>query len=113
MGITSHFIGIRLDNSVFIDLFIALQAYLEKNNITDSIELQDRHSLHVTLYYLPQILTSEESSMIKQDLHRLNQDNKDYRLNIKKYSYFKQQSMEFICYFDPSPSTKLVEWNTY
>lgn len=66
MNITSHFIGIELENELFNDLFDTLDKYLHDNDIWDAIVLQDRKSLHITLYYLEKDLESELIEDIKK-----------------------------------------------
>ncbi|HSW97124.1 MAG TPA: hypothetical protein VLF89_04840, partial [Candidatus Saccharimonadales bacterium] len=69
--------------------------------------------MHVSLYYLPQELTSNEQISIKNSLSRLNQDNKDFIVTAKHYGYFKQQNKERLCYLQAFPTEKLIEWNNF
>lgn len=72
MNLTSHFLGITLENKIFNELFSSLKEYLAENNIKNIIELQNLSSLHITLYYFGKKLDSQILANIKMDLKNLN-----------------------------------------
>ena len=71
MKITSHFIGIKINSRAFVDLFVKLQQYLRDNNAEQVIELQDIHSLHVTLYYLQKEILLSPNNIVVVELKKI------------------------------------------
>lgn len=98
MKITSHFIGIKINSEVFVDLFVSLQQYLEKNGLEGIIELQNIYSLHVTLYYLKKELSSEERKDIKHTIQDITQSHNDFMLTGGDLSYLKKDEKDYLGY---------------
>ena len=70
---TSHFIGLSIVSEVFQLLFDRLSLYIKSLDIQDSIELQRLESIHITLYYLGESISSNEMRSYMQ-FHREKQD---------------------------------------
>ena len=111
MEVTSHFIGIKINNKVFGNLFTALQQYCKDNQIESTITLQDIHSLHVTLYYLPKEISSQELDIIKTSINTLNNLEKEFILTPTQIRYFKKDKKEFLAYIECFQNDKLKKFN--
>ncbi|MBI2018086.1 hypothetical protein HYS96_00085 [Candidatus Daviesbacteria bacterium] len=98
--LTSMFIGILLDKSVFSNLFVQLNSYLRENNLQDHIVLQNINSIHLTLYYLDSRLLKEEKEKIQLFVDRLRKDLQNLKLNITSFNYFYDQGKQSLCYFE-------------
>lgn len=105
--ITSMFVGILLDKSVFFDLFVKLSNYLKENSLEDSIILQDVNSLHLSLYYLDNDLPQKAQDL----LSKIRKELKDLELNITSFNYFYDQEKERIAYFEANNTERLKETN--
>lgn len=69
---TSQFIWLKLDSQYFANIFIEIKELLgDKEN--EILEFQNPLSLHITLYYMPSELTSDELCQVKQILVELSQ----------------------------------------
>lgn len=109
MNITSHFIGISLDSSVFVDLFVELQKYVKKNNIEGAIELQNPLSVHITLCYLDD--SEGLYSKLKEEINKLNDFYGDIQIKIKGFDIFKRDGLNYIYYLYPFKQQALVDIN--
>lgn len=112
MQTTSHFIGISLDSSRFIDLFVDLQKYFRSHNLEDTIEFQNILSLHITLYYLESSLAEDERTQLLQDASDISSDG---ALGISglKGSYFGEPGKERVCYLGCAENEKFKEMNQF
>lgn len=112
MNITSYFIGILLDSAIFDNLFSHLNEYIEKNNLQDSILLQNKLSLHITLYYLRKALNENEISTINEDIKH--SDSKNLKnIKINSINYFLNGNKKILCYLECSNKINLKKINTY
>lgn len=106
--VTSKFVGILLDKSVFFDLFAKLNEYLKKNNLRSDIILQDVRSIHLTLYYLNNRLS--EKGKVQLLVGRLRKNLQNLELNMTSFNYFYDRGKERICYFE-CKNESLIEVN--
>lgn len=112
MNLTSHFIGIKINSKAFADLFVKLQQYLKDNGVEQTIELQDIHSLHVSLYYLQKEILSQERNNIKHTTETLNKSHKDFVLTPDHVAYFKKAETDYLGYIACSQVQKLTVFNS-
>lgn len=112
MEVTSHFIGIKLNSRIFADLFVKLQQYLRDNNAEQAIELQDIHSLHVSLYYLQKEIPPQERDSIRNTILSLNRSQKDFVLTSDHAGYFKKNETEYLCYISCFQVQELTTLNS-
>lgn len=111
MNITSHFIGIKINSRTFVDLVVKLQQYLKDSNAEQAIELQDIHSLHVSLYYLQKEISSQERNNIKKTIATFTKSHKDFVLTSDHVDYFKKAETDYLCYITCSQVRKLSALN--
>lgn len=111
MEITSYFIGTKITSRTFVNLFVSLQQYLKDNNLTSAIEIQDIHSLHITLYYFSKEILTYELDSLKKSISVLNSDNKNFRITAENFAYFKQDGIDYLCYITCSQTKKLEKIN--
>lgn len=111
MQITSHFIGIKVDSRVFVELFIALQKYLKENNLEEVIEIQDIHSLHFTLYYLEKSISFKDKGLIKDKITTFKECNSDFVLTSDLISYFKNGLEDSLGYATCKQVNQLQKFN--
>lgn len=109
--LTSMFVGILLDRSIFFDLFAKLNGYLKKNNLRSDIILQDVNSLHLTLYYLDNHLLKEEQEKVQLLVGRLRKNLQNLKLNITSFNYFYDQGKRSLCYFECNNNKRLTAVN--
>lgn len=109
--LTSMFVGVLLDSSLFSNLFVQLNNYLKENNLLDDIILQNLQSIHLTLYYLDSHLLKEEQEKVQLLVGRLRKNLQNLKLNITSFNYFYDQGKEIICYFECSNDKRLTEVN--
>ncbi len=112
MNLTSHFIGIKINGRAFADLFVKLQQYLRKNDIEQAIELQDIHSLHVSLYYLQKEISPQERNNINNTTEALTKSHKDFILTSNHVAYFKKAETDYLGYIECSQVQKLSVLNS-
>lgn len=111
MNITSHFIGIKINSRAFIDLFVQLQQYLRDNDAEQAIELQDIHSLHVSLYYLQKEISPKERNNTKNTIVGLTKTHKKFVLTSNSIAYFKKAETDFLGYIECSQVQQLTDLN--
>lgn len=109
--ITSMFVGILLDQNLFVNLFARLKNYLDKNDLIDKVILSNINSIHLTLYYLNADLSLEENEKLQFLLDELRKDFKSLELSITSFNYFYDQDKERIAYFEANNAEKLAEAN--
>lgn len=112
MNITSHFIGIKINSRVFVDLFIQIQQYLKDNNAEGAIELQDIHSLHVSLYYLQKEISPQERNNIKNTIETFTKLHKDFVLISNRVVYFRKADTDYLGYIECSQVQELTVFNS-
>ncbi len=112
MKITSHFLGISLNNKLFFDLFNSLQKYLKENNLENVIELQNLYSLHITLYYFGQNLDNVTLFRLKNDLLELNKKENLFPIFIDELNFFEKKGQNYLCYLYPSKGKKIEKINS-
>lgn len=100
---TSHFIGISLDASKFVDLFVALQKYCSEHDLFQAVELQNPLSTHITLHYLPTTLLNNEQVQIIQDTAEQILPTVTHL----QIGYFGEPANERICYLACAPDQSL------
>ncbi|MDD2483053.1 MAG: 2'-5' RNA ligase family protein [Candidatus Shapirobacteria bacterium] len=110
MKTTSHFLGITLNNKLFLGLFNSLQKYLNENNIENAIELQNINNLHITLYYFGEKIDSKTLLKVKDDLLKLNKI--IFPIYIDKFNFFEKERQIYLGYLSPSKNKKIKEINS-
>lgn len=98
MSNTSHFIGIKINSRVFVNLFVQLQQYLKINDAEQAIELQNIHSLHVSLYYLQEEIPFQERTNIENTITILTKLHKNFILTPNHIAYFKKNESDYLGY---------------
>jgi len=109
MNITSHFLGLTLNNSFLTELFNSLKKYLLENHLEKVIELQNLNSLHITLYYFDKEINSSVLLEVKGSLEKLNKDISPIYINQVKF--FQKKSKDYLCYLSPLEASKLSQIN--
>lgn len=109
--ITSKFVGILLDQNLFVNLFARLKNYLDKNDLIDKVILSNTNSIHLTLYYLDAELSLEENKRLQFLIDELRKDFKSLELNVTSFNYFYDQEKERIAYFETNNAEKLEKIN--
>ncbi|MDQ3239747.1 MAG: AKAP7 2'5' RNA ligase-like domain-containing protein [bacterium] len=110
MEITSHFVGVSLNNLLFADLFVDLQTYLKNNSIEECLTLQNPLSLHITLYYFPKDIVKVEMTNIKEIIKAISHTTRP-EIQINGFNYFKQGEQAYLCYLSPLHCEKLQDIN--
>lgn len=107
MQTTSHFIGISLNSSFFVGMFIELQKYFKEHGLETAVEFQNILSLHVTLYYLDKDIASSDKQQLLADIVSLSASN-DFALSGLRAGYFGEPGKERVCYIgcDDNPTLK-------
>ncbi|HSW88988.1 MAG TPA: 2'-5' RNA ligase family protein [Candidatus Saccharimonadales bacterium] len=101
METTSHFIGIKIKHTYFVNLFTLLQQYLKKNNAEHVITLQTMQSLHLTLYYFENEIPPKDLIQIKNTSVSLNEKYKNFVITVDNMSYFQKDNADTLCYLNP------------
>lgn len=112
MKITSHFIGIKINSRAFVDLFVQLQQYFKDNDVEQGIELQNIHSLHVSLYYLQKEISPKEQNNIKNTITTLAKSHKNFVLTSNCVAYFKKAETDYLGYIECSQVQELTVLNS-
>lgn len=112
MQTTSHFVGLKLDSSKFVDLFIRLQKYINEHELQDSIVLQNILSLHITLYYLDSHLDEYERLRLLQDIAKISSNGLP-DISKLKIDYFGEPDKERVCYLGCESNDTLTTINEY
>lgn len=112
MKTTSHFVGIPLDSSRFVELFVDLQKYFRAHGLEGALELQNILSLHITLYYLESSIDENEKTQIMQDITKLYSDGALGVAQLKG-TYFGEPGKERICYLGCPRSVRFEEINQF
>lgn len=99
---TSHFIGVKLDSDGFVHLYLQLQGYIEKNRLQDSTELQNRLSLHTTLYYLESDIPDEDTLRVKNFILEFRRKEVSPTVFLTGFDYFTHQGAASILYIKPA-----------
>ena len=110
MLVTSHFLAVSLNPVLFVDLFIDLQSFFRQQGIEAFVELQNPLSIHVTLYYLPQVLTAKESEDIHQFLAGARKNYHNLAIYMTGFDFFKM-NLGRLCYLIPSAHLELKKLN--
>jgi len=113
MQISSYFIGVLLDSSQFVDLFVKLQRYIEKRNLQNCLQLHNILSLHISLYYLEAKLDKETLATIIKDLSEISFQYKQLKISLSEIKYFENNLGKRLCYLDCSPEDELKNINKY
>lgn len=95
MEITSHFIGLRVRSENLVNLFVSLKELFEKEKILEHIEFQNPLSTHITLYYLPQIVSNKQLDELKDFAKSLDIIK---NITINKYDFFLKNQENYLCY---------------
>lgn len=111
MNVTSHFLAITLKQRFFADLFVDLQIFFREKKIESCIELQNPLSLHITVYYLAQTLSIEESDTISNFLDTNRKKYQDMRIYINQFNFFKKDGIDHLGYLVPAPHEELPVLN--
>lgn len=111
MKTTSKFLGITLNQSILKTLFDSLKEYSKKNNLQNTIEIQNQNSVHITLYYLDKNINKSVFEQIQKNLFDLNKEKVHISLN--KVSFFNKEDKNYICYLSPHFPKKLEKINLY
>ncbi|MBI3984762.1 MAG: hypothetical protein HY344_02355 [Candidatus Levybacteria bacterium] len=108
MIITSYFVGILLDD-IFIDLYNEIGQYLSDNKIKHLITLQNKSSLHITLYYFKKDIDKETISSILLDIKTI----KIPLIKIDEVKYFKNNNKYLLCYLNCDKQKIFEKINSY
>jgi len=108
---TSYFVGLLLDNTKFENLFLNLNKYININNIQDTVLLQNKSSLHITLYYFKEDLDENEKNNIKADIKNINENLSSIKICLINYFFIKNKKI--LCYLECSNKEKLKAINNY
>jgi len=111
LDITSHFIGVKLTSSMFVSLFDEIQTYLKNNNIESAICLSDIRSLHLTIYYLGQVLSSVEISIVQKMIKDMEIGELKKSIHIDKLNFFTKSGSDALCYFSTKEDNVLTSFN--
>ena len=65
MKVTSYFIGLEVRSEVLADLFVGLYQYFDECGCLDIVEFQNPLSVHLTLYYLDNLI---DEKLIQDEL---------------------------------------------
>jgi 2'-5' RNA ligase len=109
MHITSHFLAVSLEASYFADLLVDLQAFCRAQGIESCLELQNPLSLHVTLYYLPEILSGDDLAAIRSSVATFHTP----QIFIDSVDFFQRDGQDYLCYLAPRPNNQLDQINQY
>jgi len=112
MQTTSHFIGLKLNSSKFVDLFVELQKYLDEHELEDSIVLQNILSLHITLYYLDSHLDKYERLRLLQDIAKVSSNGLPTIAKLE-VGYFGESTKERVCYLGCRPNDTATVLNEF
>lgn len=107
--ITSTFIGVSFDSKLFLNLYVKLNEYIKRNDLKDTIILQDIHSIHTTLHYLDKNFSQEKLKHIQLRITTLEKDIEF--IKITRINYFYDDQKEKICYFELSNPERLSKIN--
>ena len=111
LDITSHFIGVKLVSSMFISLYVEIQAYLKNNNIDAAICLSDIHSLHLTLYYLGQALSPAEINIVQKMVKDMEMSELKKSIHINELHFFTKNSFDTLSYLTTKEDKILTSLN--
>ena len=100
---TSHFIGLKIKSDILVDLYLWLQDIVQDD--PSMIEFQNILSAHVTLYYLPAVLSAEILESIRDLITTANIALPVW--NIEWLDYFHEENAPRICFLLPSPREEL------
>lgn len=107
--ITSTFIGASFDSKLFLNLYVKLNEYIKRNDLKDTIILQDIHSIHTTLHYLDKNFSQKKLKHIQLRITTLEKDIEF--IKITRINYFYDDQKEKICYFELFNPERLSEIN--
>ena len=113
MQISSYFVGILLDSSQFVDLFVKLQGYINKRNLQKCIQLHNILSLHISLYYFEEKLNKQTLTTIIKDLSDILSQYGQLNISLTGIKYFENNLGKRLCYLDCSPEEELKNINKY
>jgi len=111
MQTTSHFIGAKMEPSVFIDLFVDMYQYLKNNNVRDCLEFYNPLSVHITLYYLDSDI-SEQKNQIEKWILDINKEILNTKIFIDSVSFFENEGKETMGYLHTLNFTWLQKTNS-
>lgn len=113
MQITSYFVGVLLDSSQFVDLFVKLQEYIEKSNLQKCIQLHNILSLHISFYYFEEELNKQTLATIIEDISDISSQYGQLNISLTGIKYFENNLGKRLCYLDCSPEKELRNINKY
>lgn len=109
MKISSYFLAINLDNSLFKNIHLGLRKYLKSNKLEKSVEIQNLSSQHITLYYFDDKLDDLTLKKIQNELSDLNK--KRLSVYINRTNFFKKNFQNYLCYFSPLNKSRFERIN--
>lgn len=112
MRATSHFVGLSLDSSRFVELFVDLQRYFKAHGLEGALELQNILSLHISLYYLESSISKKDQMQIMQDITQLSLDGAVGVAQMEA-AHFGEPGKERICYLSCPVDVRLKEINQF
>jgi 2'-5' RNA ligase len=113
MQISSYFVGVLLDSSQFVDLFVKLQRYIEKRNLQNCLQLHNILSLHISIYYFEEKLDKKTLAVIMKDLSGISSQYRQLKISVSEIKYFENNLGKRLCYLDCSPKYELKNINKY
>lgn len=111
MNISSHFIGVCIDDKYVSAMITELGAYIREHSLVDAIVVQDIRSLHITLYYLDASLKSGDLEDIKADCYNLTAHGYGIAEAPFVVKYFGEAGGERVCYLRPNNVDMLTKCN--
>jgi 2'-5' RNA ligase len=111
MKTTSHFIGLSLDSSHLVDLFVGIQQYLKSHNLESIIEFQNILSTHITLYYLESTISESDKARILRDILELSRQKPV--IDQLRGAYFGEPGKERVAYLSYGKNNRLEEINQF
>lgn len=112
MKTTSHFVGMSLDSSRFVDLFVELQQYFKSYDLEKAVEFQNILSTHITLFYLESFVNKEEKARILQDIADLSSKEMPAITQLHR-AYFGEPDKERVCYLGCPQNVRLEQINNF
>ncbi len=107
MQTTSHFVWIEMNPKLFSDIFVNVYKYLKKNDVLESVSMQNPLSPHITLYYLEENLLNADKNSIKNDISVLDISDDIYFTWI---DYFLSGEDRVVLYFTTQTQLPLKDY---
>lgn len=107
MKTTSHFIWIAIKPEIFSDVFVWVNAYLQKHDIENCISFQNPISTHITLYYLEEKILEQDTENIKRNISEFDIS---WDIFVTWIKYFYREADKYVLYFTSKTSVPLKKY---